>query len=80
LAGRLNKTERKLNVCLPLKSGQILKRVMQLVLANWPRVVSMKNKGMPHTASIVRYGTRNAPTGKTEVSELWDTVLGTGVT
>lgn len=45
---------------LPLKSGHIWKTDIHPVLANWPNDISMKNKGIPHKTSIVKYGIRNA--------------------
>lgn len=51
-------------VYVPLNIGVILNIVMQPVLENCPKHVSIKNNGIPQKHNIKRYGMRNAPKSK----------------
>lgn len=46
---------------LPLNRGFIFQIAIGPREANWPNANSMKNNGKPTVASIITYGSKNAP-------------------
>ena len=53
---------------IPWKRGMTLQRAMGLLRAYWPSESSKKKRGSPVKTKLVKYGMRNAPGDKKEIS------------